>query len=414
MKIELVSIGDELLIGQTVNTNASWLGKEISQRGGMVTRVVTISDEAEEIEDAINQGFKRADVVIMTGGLGPTQDDITKQTVAKYFGRELILHQPTLDVVKQFFQKANRPMLEVNRFQAYVPEGCEVLMNEIGTAPGMWMERNQKILINLAGVPYEMKHLMNEKVFPKLAERGLVKQQYSKTILVQGVGESYLADKMQSWEDDIRSKGLKLAYLPSPGLIKLRITSLNGEQDTELIEDYFKQLEQAYPEQVFGYGDDTLPEVVGRLLTKSGQTVSTAESCTGGALGAAIVSVPGSSNYFNGGFLTYTNQMKHDLLGVKMQHFETVGAVSKEVVEEMAVGGRQKAGTDFCVALSGIAGPGGGSEEKPVGTVWIAVASVNRVVAKKFLFNDSRARVIDRAVLSALNMLRNELVLQDF
>ncbi len=410
MKIELVSIGDELLIGQTINTNAAWLGKEISQRGGEITRVVTISDEKEEIEDAIKEGFKRADVIIMTGGLGPTQDDITKQTVANFFGRKLVVHPPTLELVKLFFEKSQRTMLDVNRLQAYVPEGCDVLLNEIGTAPGMWMEDNQKILINLAGVPYEMKHLMNNKVFPKLEQYGLKKQQYSKTILVQGVGESFLADKMQSWENDIRSKGLKLAYLPSPGLVKLRITSLNGEQDSELIDDYFRQLEQAYPEQAFGYGDDTLPEIVGRLLIHSGQTVSTAESCTGGALGAAIVSVPGSSNYFNGGFLTYTNQLKHDLLGVKMHHFLIVGAVSKEVVEEMAVGGRLKAGTDFCVALSGIAGPDGGTEDKPVGTVWIAVASVNRVVAKKFLFNDSRARVIDRAVLSALNMLRNEIV----
>ncbi len=413
MKIELVTIGDELLIGQTINTNAAWLGQEFAKRGMTLSRVVTISDTKEEILSTIEEGFQRADVVLMTGGLGPTKDDITKQTIAEYLNKPLVIHEPTLEKVKAFFEKSNRPMLDVNILQAAIPDGCEVLENDFGTAPGMWMHSNQKILISLAGVPYEMKALMLNKVFPKLEEHFGFQSYYAKTILVQGVGESYLADKMQSWEDSIRNLGLGLAYLPSPGLVKLRISSPNGRKDEQLIDGFFKQLEENYPEECFGYDNDTLERVVGASLLKKGQTVCTAESCTGGALGARLVTIPGSSAYFKGGFITYTNELKHQLLEVPMQHFETVGAVSQEVVTEMAKGGRNKAGTDYCVALSGIAGPDGGSIEKPVGTVWIAVASNERVVAKKFLFNDNRLRIIDRAVLSAMNMLRNEINLSD-
>lgn len=411
MQVEIISIGDELLIGQTVNTNASWMGTELSRRGAFVKRVVTVSDGEEAIRSAIDQGLSNADVVLVTGGLGPTKDDITKKVITEYFDDELYIHQETLDLVKHFFEKRNRPMLEVNIQQAAVPRKSTVLMNRQGTAPGMWLEKNGKILISLPGVPYEMKGIMEQEVFPRFESLFGLKRFYSRTANIQGVGESYIADKMSVWEDDLRSRGLELAYLPSPGVVRLRITSHNGEQDAALIDACFRELECAYPENLYGYGDATLSEIVGKLLKEKKATVATAESCTGGALAAELVSVAGSSAYFQGGFLTYTNALKHAVLGVNNHHFNTVGAVSEEVVKEMAAGGKNRLNVDYCVSLSGIAGPEGGTSEKPVGTVWIGVASPTRTVAKKFLFEDNRERNIERSVLTALNFLRNEILL---
>ncbi|MBX2947913.1 MAG: competence/damage-inducible protein A [Crocinitomicaceae bacterium] len=410
MQVEIISIGDELLIGQTINTNASWMGQELSRRGAFVSRVVTISDKTDAIRSAIDEGLNNADVVLVTGGLGPTKDDVTKKVITDYFEDELYIHEETLERVKGFFARINRPMLEVNVQQAAVPKKCTVLKNMQGTAPGMWLEKNSKILISLPGVPYEMKGIMEQEVFPRLEHLFGLKQFYAKTANLQGVGESYIADKMAVWEDNLRSNGLELAYLPSPGLVRLRITSLNGQSDEVLIDACFRELEEAYPENLYGYGDAPLAEITGNLLKQYGATVATAESCTGGALAASLVSVPGSSAYFHGGFLTYTNELKHTILGVQQEHFTTVGAVSEEVVREMAAGGKNKLNVDYCVSISGIAGPDGGTEEKPVGTVWIGIASPKRVVAKRFLFSDNRERVINRTVLSALNFLRNEIL----
>lgn len=410
MLVEIISIGDELLIGQTVNTNASWMGQEFSKRGIFVHRVVSIPDKADSIRLAIDEGLNNADVVLVTGGLGPTKDDITKKVITEYFDDELYIHEETLERVKQFFEQRQRPMLDVNIQQAAVPKKCTVLTNRQGTAPGMWLEKNGKILISLPGVPYEMKGIMEQEVFPRFGDLFGVKQLYSKTGNIQGVGESYIADKMTDWENDLRSKGLELAYLPSPGIVRLRITSNNGQEDEALIDAYFKQLEEAYPENFYGYGEKTLSEIVGELLKQQKATVATAESCTGGALAASIVSVSGSSAYFQGGFLTYTNQLKHEIFGVKQEHFNTVGAVSEEVVKEMAIGGKNRLNVDYCVSISGISGPNGGTAEKPVGTVWIGIASPKRVVAKKFLFENNRERNINRTVLTALNFLRNELL----
>jgi nicotinamide-nucleotide amidase len=410
MQVEIISIGDELLIGQTINTNASWMGQELSRRGAFVTRVVTISDKESAIYSAIDEGLKHADVVLVTGGLGPTKDDITKKVIADYFEDELYIHEDTLNQVKGFFERINRPLLDINIQQAAVPKTCEVLTNRQGTAPGMWLEKDGKILISMPGVPYEMKGIMEQEVFPRFESLFGLKQFYSKTANIQGVGESYIADKMANWEDDLRNNGLELAYLPSPGLVRLRITSLNGIEDAELIDSYFQEIEKTYPENFFGYGDITLPEIVGDLLKNQTATLATAESCTGGALAASVVAIAGSSAYFHGGFLTYTNELKHSVLGVNKNHFTTVGAVSEEVVKEMAFGGQSKLQVDYCVSVSGIAGPSGGTDEKPVGTVWIAVASPKRIVTRKFLFSDNRERHIHRTVLAALNMLRNEIL----
>jgi len=410
MLVEFISIGDELLIGQTVNTNASWLGEKFSTLGASIHRIVTIRDTESAIHLAIDEALKTADVVIITGGLGPTKDDVTKKVITNYFNDELVIDTDTLERVKQIFSRTNRPMLDVNIQQAAVPSKCTVLTNRQGTAPGMWLEKDGKIVISLPGVPFEMKGIMEQEVFPRLQARFSDLKFFSITANIQGIGESYLADKMSDWENRLRAAGFELAYLPSPGIIRLRITSRNGVQDEQQILAYFKEVEAAYPDNFFGYGDISLAEVVGNLLKEGNFTLSTAESCTGGAIGAAIVSVSGSSAYFQGGFLTYSNELKHQELGVSQQLFETVGAVSEEVVIAMAKGCQQRLKTDFAIAVSGIAGPDGGTDEKPVGTVWVAIATPNEIVTKKLLLSDNRERIISRTVLTALNLLRTTLM----
>jgi len=410
MKAELISIGDELLIGQTVNTNAAWLGKELSFRGVQVCNGVTISDKKEVILDALDVAVKRADLVIITGGLGPTKDDITKHTLCEYFEKELEINKEVLDRVEAFFKQRNRPMLEVNVQQAALPIGTEVLHNYHGTASGMWFEKSGVIVISLPGVPYEMKGIMMDEVFPRLQDQFGLSSIYHKTIHFQGIGESFLADQIQDWETSVRDEGLGLAYLPSPGIVKLRLTSLKGEVDAKKMDEYFDTLKKQFPINYFGEGEITINEVVADLLINNNKTVGTVESCTGGNLAASFVSLAGSSSYYRGSFLTYSNELKELLVGVSRKNLATKGAVSEEVVIEMAEKGRLKLGVDFCIATSGIAGPDGGTEEKSVGTVWIALASSDGVVAKKFLFGNNRQRNIDMAVLTALNLLRIKLL----
>jgi len=409
MKVELISIGDELLIGQTVNTNASWIGKELTLRGAFIQRVLTIKDDREDILNAFSATLASADVVIVTGGLGPTKDDITKKVIAEFFNDELIIHQETLEIVQAIFARSNRPMLDVNIQQAAVPSKCQVLINRQGTAPGMWMEQDGKILISLPGVPYEMKGLMEQEVLPRLEQIFSLTQYFSKTGNIQGVGESYLADTMSDWENLLRNDGLDLAYLPSPGLIRLRISSKIGQADEKKIDRYFEELENAYPFNFFGYGEDGLSEVLGQQLIAKNKTIGTCESCTGGALAAALVQVPGSSAYYQGSLLTYSNDLKVKLAGVQATTLEKFGAVSEETVIEMAQNTREKLQVDYAISISGIAGPTGGTDEKTVGTVWMAVASENGVVAKQFLLVDNRERFIQRAVLTALNFVRTEI-----
>jgi len=410
MNIEIISIGDELLIGQTVNTNASWLGDEFSRRGATICRVSTISDRASDIYQTLDGALQRADVVIITGGLGPTKDDITKMVIVDYFQTELVFHQETLEKVRAFFHQRQLPFLDVNVQQAAVPKDCIVLPNSQGTAPGMWIEKNEKITICLPGVPYEMKDIVLKEVFPRIEQRWTRTSYYSKTANLQGIGESYVADAMQLWEDKIRNRGLELAYLPSPGIVRMRISSKQGVVDSTLIDEYFCELHQQFSNNLYGYGDETLAEVVGELLRKNKMTVGCAESCTAGALGAQLASVPGASAYFGGGLITYSNTLKQRLLNVQPYDLETHGAVSKQVVSAMAKEGRERLSVDYCIATSGIAGPSGASEQKPVGTTWIAIASAEKVVAKRFVFENDRQRNIRRTVLTALNLLRIELL----
>lgn len=410
MKAEIISIGDELLIGQTINTNASWLGKELSLVGIPVKRCLTISDDENAILTAIDNGLKDSDLVIVTGGLGPTKDDITKHTLCKFFNTSLEINDRVLKNVQNFFIAKGKKMLDVNVLQAALPINCTILDNTRGTASGMWFEHNGSVLISLPGVPYEMKGIMKDEVFPRLKSIYKVEAIYHKTILLQGIGESYVAEKMKEWEQSIHDEGFGLAYLPSVGSLKLRITSPNGEKDSDKIENYFRQLTENLPQHVFGRGEETLSGVVGKLLLSQNKTIGTVESCTGGAIAKALISVPGSSGYYQGSLLTYSNDLKQKIADVRMDDIVNFGAVSEEVVVQMAENGRKKLGVDICISTSGIAGPDGGTIDKPVGTVWVGVSIENQTFGVKFVFGDNRERNILMTVLSSLNLLRCNLL----
>jgi nicotinamide-nucleotide amidase len=410
MNVIVISIGDELLIGQTVNTNASWIGQEISKIGGNILEGLTISDKAQEILTTVEYSINKADVIIITGGLGPTKDDITKHTLASYFDTELEIHQPTLDKITAYFSMRKRPMLESNIQQAALPKDCAILSNNYGTAAGMWFEKNGKIVISLPGVPYEMKGIMSEEVFPRMKERFQLNSMYHKTILTQGIGESFLAEKLVDWENRVRAEGFGLAYLPSPGIVKLRISSPNGEQDKAIIEDYLSEVKNTLPEAVFGYENETLPEIIGKLLRENNLKIGTVESCTSGLLANQIVSVSGASDYFEGSLLTYSYKLKKEILEISNSTLVENGAVSEIVALEMAESGLKKLDVDICLSTTGIAGPLGGTEDKPIGLVWIGLATKNGVKARKFHFGDNRERNIQMTVLSALNWLRYELI----
>jgi nicotinamide-nucleotide amidase len=410
MNVIVISIGDELLIGQTVNTNASWIGQEISKIGGNILEGLTISDKAQEILTTVEYSINKADVIIITGGLGPTKDDITKHTLASYFDTELEIHQPTLDKITAYFSMRKRPMLESNIQQAALPKDCTILSNNYGTAAGMWFEKNGKIVISLPGVPYEMKGIMSEEVFPRMKERFQLNSMYHKTILTQGIGESFLAEQLTDWESRVRAEGFGLAYLPSPGIVKLRISSPNGEQDKAIIEDYLSELKNTLPEAVFGYENETLPEIIGKILRENNLKIGTVESCTSGLLANQIVSISGASDYFEGSLLTYSYKLKEEILGISNSTLVENGAVSEIVALQMAEKGLEKLDVDICLSTTGIAGPLGGTDDKPVGLVWIGLATKNGVKARKFQFGDNRERNLQMTVLSALNWLRYGLI----
>ena len=409
MKVELISIGDELLIGQTVNTNASWLGETLSKSGAEIIKTVVISDKKNEIIASLNAIYDNTDCIIITGGLGPTKDDITKYTLAEYFGSKLKQDKHTLDKIESFFSQRNRPMLDSNYKQAELPIDCTILENDYGTAAGMWFEKNNKIFISLPGVPYEMQGIMTEQAIPKLKNRFKLKSMYYKTALTQGIGESFLAEKIQDWENRIYKNGLSLAYLPSAGIVKLRISSAKGRDDAAIIEGLFVELEHLIPNHFFGYDHDTLPQIIGQQLIDKKLTIGTVESCTAGMLASQISSIPGASAYYEGALLTYSYKIKTSLANVPADLIQKEGAVSEPVAIQMAENGRDILGADICISTTGIAGPGGGTETKPVGMVWIAIATKDGTTTKKMQFSKHRERNIKMTVLSALNLLRLEL-----
>ncbi|MFT5185324.1 MAG: nicotinamide-nucleotide amidase, partial [Flavobacteriales bacterium] len=357
------------------------------------------------------------DVVLMTGGLGPTKDDITKHTLCKYFDTTLEIHEDILAQITSFFNGIGREMLEVNRLQAALPLACAPLINLRGTAPGMWFERKGTIFVSMPGVPHEMRGLMDDEVIPRLKKRFNTREIAHLSIMTQGVGESYLAEMIGPWVDSLAPLNISLAYLPSAGSLKLRLSKYGRLGDTGLIaelETKARELEKQIPQIVYGFNEETLEEVVGALLISRGETLSTAESCTGGLISKFITSTPGSSVYFEGSIVSYSNRIKQELLGVKNDTLEAHGAVSEQVVEQMAMGAQQKLATTWSISTSGIAGPSGGSEEKPVGTVWISIAGPQGVTSQKYMMGNDRRGNIKRSALTALNMLRVEILKQPF
>ena len=408
---EIISIGDELLIGQVVNTNASWMAAILNKSGIQVKHIVSISDSEDAIREALDTASQRANIILMTGGLGPTKDDITKHVLADYFGSKLIFHEATFEQVKQLFRVRNYEVTPVNRRQAEIPENCIPLHNQHGTAPGMWFEKDDKVYVSMPGVPFEMKGLMADHVIPKLISRFSLPHIYHKTIMTFGMGESRLAEKIEDIEDNL-PQHIKLAYLPQPGIVRLRL-SASGSDKTKLegeIQYWCDQIVQRIPDLVFGYDDISMEEVVGQLLTEKGMSLSTAESCTGGYLAHLITSIAGSSAYFKGSIISYSNTVKTEELSVSQDDLEKYGDVSEKVVEQMARGVRKKMRSDYSLSTSGIAGPDGGTEEKPVGTVWIALASEGGVVSTLLHLGEHRGRNIRRSALAALNKLRLKLI----
>lgn len=414
MKAEVIAIGDEILIGQTIDTNSAWLGEQLYLHGIRLNKIVTISDVPTEIVAAVDEAFSRADLILVTGGLGPTQDDVTKETLTKYFGTKLEMHEEVLSGIETFFTSRGRKMLEVNRKQAELPEGAEILVNTRGTAMGMWFEKNGKVLISMPGVPYEMKGIMRDYGFEKIRKFFTTHPIVHKTVLTQGIGESFLADQITDWETALRNEGFFLAYLPSPGMVRLRISGFaendNAAEIESHIDRYIDELNRRFPQYIYGTERETLAEVVGNILRERNQTLALAESCTGGYLGHLLTLTPGSSTYFMGGVVSYSNDSKMNMLGVSAKTLSEDGAVSENVVKEMANGARIKFNATFAVAISGIAGPDGGTDEKPIGTVWIALAGPGKIVAKQFNFGKNRSRTITISALSALNWLRNKIL----
>ena len=412
MLAEIITIGDELLIGQTIDTNGSWIGEKLNSIGLQVSHITSIQDNREQILNALKLASERSNLVIVTGGLGPTNDDITKHTLCEYFESDLTLNTDILKKIEDYFKSKNLEMLKVNKDQALLPHNCLVLENIRGTASGMWFEKKGVVYISLPGVPYEMKGIMNENGLSRIIERFSKGKVVNKTVKTHGLGESYLAEIIKKWEQDLVEDNVSLAYLPSPGIVKLRLTAI-GENEQLLmdkIENYIDQLIQLIPDYIFGFENDSLESVVGDLLRNKQQTLSLAESCTGGNISKMITSVSGCSDYFKGSVIAYSNEIKQRMLLVENEKIEFYGAVSREVVEQMALGLTKKFNTDYGLATSGIAGPTGGTKEKPVGTVWIAVANAEKVISKKFNFGNSRERNITISSLAALNMLRLELL----
>lgn len=405
--VEIITIGDEILIGQIVDTNSAWMAKELNKEGFRVKQVSSVSDDENHIIEATDLAFKRADIILMTGGLGPTKDDITKQTLCKYFKTELVLSQSVTDNINEMLSHRKSALNELTYAQAYVPKSATIIQNKRGTAPVTWFEKDGKILVSMPGVPYEMEWNMINEVLPRLKSHFKTPFLQHKTVLVYGDAESALALKLSDWEDSLPDF-IKLAYLPSPGLVKLRLTgSLEDKNELEeVIEKELVKLRALLGEGILAEEDISVETLIGRLLKERKLKLATAESCTGGNIAQLITSVPGSSEYFIGSIVAYSNEVKKQMLGVRSETLENFGAVSQEVVEQMANGVLEKLNADIAVSVSGIAGPNGGSVEKPVGTVWICVCTKNQSLSRRFQFGKIRNRNVNMASLAAMAMIK--------
>lgn len=407
VKAEILAIGDELLYGQTLDTNSHYISAEMDKIGVRVVRRTTVGDNEGDILKAFAEAESRADIILITGGLGPTSDDLTKPCLAKYFDCAIRIHEEALREVEEFFRKRGRALTEINRQQAALPECCEKITNPYGTAPGMWFDRNEKIFVSMPGVPHEMVHMMQDQVIPRLLRRFKMPVILHQMIRTAGIGESFLAEKIAPWEQSLPSH-IRLAYLPGEGGVKLRLTAF-GDNPEKIHEEFKALCESILPlagQYIFGFTDEPLEVVIGKLLTEKGLTLSAAESCTGGHVSHMITSVPGSSSYFIGSVTAYANKVKINTLGVNPDTLAQYGAVSEQTVAEMASGVRQRFSTNLGVATSGVAGPGGGTPEKPVGTIWIACADRDGVETRKLQFGKDRLTNIRLTTTAVLNMVR--------
>ena len=404
---EIISIGDELLYGQTLDTNAHWISHKLDEYNIKVFQRTTIGDDADQILNAFATAAERVDIVLITGGLGPTKDDLTKPLLAKYFGVGMVHHEEVLRDITLLFAKASREVTALNAQQAELPANCEKITNPVGTAPGMWFYENNTVFVAMPGVPYEMKSIMTQGILPKIHEmfsKGVLHHHIIKTI---GITESSLSDLIEDWEVNL-PKHIKLAYLPTKGQVKLRLTGSGDDLNTlkQEIDALQMAIMPKIAKYVYGFGADSLEGVIGQLLNKNNLTLATAESCTGGYLAHMITSVPGSSRYFKGSVIAYSNEVKTAQLGVSTEDLKQQGAVSEKVAKELAEGVRKALNTDIAIATTGIAGPDGGTIEKPVGTVWIAYSDKHKTLAKKFNFSRDRTLIVHWSALAALNMIR--------
>jgi nicotinamide-nucleotide amidase len=404
---EIISIGDELLIGQVINSNASWMGEQLFLSGIPLRRVTTIGDNEQDLHEAIDAAIERVQFVFLTGGLGPTSDDITKPSLCNYFKVQLEFNTEAFQQVEALFARRGMPVTERNRLQAMLPENCRPVQNLNGTAPGMWFEHEGAVIVSMPGVPFEMKPMLTEQVIPAIKRRFQTSNFFFKTVMTTGVGESFLADRIKDWENNL-PMGFKLAYLPQPGLVRLRLggEGADGQSVLQTLNRLVDDLTSLLPEYIYGYDNQALEVVVGQKLKDQLKTVATAESCTGGYIAHLLTSIPGSSAWFKGAVVAYSNEIKTGMLGVPVSEIDLHGAVSAQVAEAMATGLLERFGTDYALAVTGIAGPDGGTAEKPVGTVWIAVADTSGVFSQRFQLGEQRDRNIRRSALSALNMLR--------
>jgi len=406
MKAQIITIGDEILIGQILDTNSAWIAQQLNMAGITVAEMKSVSDTREAILEAL-KAAQSADLVLLTGGLGPTKDDITKKVLAEYFGVQLTFHEKTYNRIAAYFEKRSFTLTPAHREQCYMPANAEILVNDMGTAPGMWMQKNNTIFVSMPGVPYEMKHLITERVLPRLRGNTRLRPILHRTILTAGTGESVIAQRIEAFENNLPDF-VKLAYLPNLGIVRLRLTTTGNDEAAlnQILDEKKFEIQTLIPEFVFGEERETLEEVIGRILTQKGATLGTAESCTGGYIAHKITSIAGSSTYFGGSVVTYSNKLKIKLLNVNPDTLKAHGAVSEQTVREMVAGALDALGVDYAIAVSGIAGPGGGTPEKPVGTIWTAVGNRQEIITKKLTLTKYRIRNIQLTTNLTLNLLR--------
>ena len=411
MNVQIITIGDEILIGQIIDSNSAWMAQQLNLIGASINQITSISDNDEAIQHAMKLAGQSADIVLMTGGLGPTKDDITKKSMAAYFGVEMVFHDPTWERIQKLFDRLGRSTTPAHREQCFMPQNATILNNKMGTAPGMWFEYEGTVFVSMPGVPYEMKYLMEFEVLPKLKTTFKSKPVVHRTILTVGEGESRIAARIEAVENNLPPH-IKLAFLPSLGNVRLRLSGrgddeavLNAELDEKVAE-----IVATIPDLIYGYGTDNLESAIGRMLLERKMTIATAESCTGGFVAHKLTSIAGSSAYYMGGVVAYDNQVKINQLGVQESTLKTHGAVSEQTVIEMVKGAVKLLGTDIAVATSGIAGPGGGTEEKPVGTIWIAAGNQDRVQTLLIKAGKNRVTNIEYASIYALSLVRQFLL----